>query len=117
MKRFITALSIFLAIWQISSAQSVGLVLSGGGAKGLSHIGVIKALEENEIPIDYICGTSIGRIIGALYAIGMSPDEMVALFKTPEFNAWFKGLPEQAYASYFYRDDPTPKMFGFSLSK
>ena len=47
-----------------ASGQSVGLVLSGGGAKGLSHIGVIKALEENGIPIDYISGTSIGSIVG-----------------------------------------------------
>src|SRR5574344_406896 len=117
MKRLITVLSLLIVICQISNAQSVGLVLSGGGAKGLSHIGVIKALEENEIPIDYICGTSMGSIIGALYAIGMSAEEMIALFKTQEFDAWFKGLPEQAYASYFYRDDPTPKMFAFSISK
>lgn len=117
MKRLIAVLSLLIVICQISNAQSIGLVLSGGGAKGLSHIGVIKALEENEIPIDYICGTSMGSIIGALYAIGMSPEEMIALFKTQEFDAWFKGLPEQAYASYFYRDDPTPKMFAFSISK
>ena len=51
-----------------ASAQSVGLVLSGGGAKGLYHIGVIQALEENEIPIDYVAGTSMGSIIAALYA-------------------------------------------------
>ena len=44
-------------------AQSVGLVLSGGGARGLSHIGVIKALEDHGVPIDYICGTSIGSIV------------------------------------------------------
>lgn len=47
-------------------AQTVGLVLSGGGSKGLTHIGVIKALEENGIPIDYIGGTSMGAIIGSL---------------------------------------------------
>lgn len=117
MKRFIAVLSFCLIICQVSNAQSVGLVLSGGGAKGLSHIGVIKALEENEIPIDYICGTSMGSIIGALYAIGMTPDEMVHLFKTPDFEAWYKGLPEQAYASYFYKEAPTPKMFGFSISR
>ena len=48
----------------------MGLVLSGGGSSGLSHIGVIKALEDNNIPIDYICGTSSGGLIGAFYAIG-----------------------------------------------
>ncbi|MDE7236454.1 MAG: patatin-like phospholipase family protein, partial [Paramuribaculum sp.] len=50
--------------------QSVGLVLSGGGAKGIAHIGVIKALEEHNIPIDYVAGTSMGAIIGGLYAAG-----------------------------------------------
>ena len=50
--------------------QSVGLVLSGGGAKGIAHIGVIQALEDNGIPIDYITGTSMGAIVGGLYAAG-----------------------------------------------
>lgn len=99
------------------NAQSVGLVLSGGGAKGLSHIGVMKALEENNIPIDYVCGTSMGAIVGALYSIGLSPDEMLALFRSSEFESWYKGMPEQAYATYFYRDEPSPKMFSFSFAR
>ena len=49
-----------------ANSQSVGLVLSGGGSKGLTHIGVIKALEENRIPIDYVGGTSMGAIIGGV---------------------------------------------------
>lgn len=53
-----------------SPRKKVGIVLSGGGAKGVAHIGVIKALEELNIPIDYIAGTSIGAIIGGLYSIG-----------------------------------------------
>ena len=48
--------------------KKVGLALSGGGMKGLAHIGVIRVLEENNIPIDYISGTSMGALIGALYA-------------------------------------------------
>jgi Predicted esterase of the alpha-beta hydrolase superfamily len=117
MKRiFIIIISIFL-LNGYANAQSVGLVLSGGGAKGLTHIGVIKALEDNNIPIDYICGTSMGGIVGALYAIGISTDEMIYIFNTPEFEAWYKGLPEQEYASYFYKDNPNPKMFGFSFSR
>jgi NTE family protein len=51
-------------------AQKVGLVLSGGGAKGLAHVGTLKALEENNIPIDYITGTSMGGVVGAMYAAG-----------------------------------------------
>lgn len=95
--------------------ESVGLVLSGGGAKGLSHVGVIKALEENNIPIDYICGTSMGAIVAGLYAIGYSPEEMLELFKSPEFGSWYRGLPEPDYATYFYRDDPLPAMVSFAF--
>ena len=71
----------------VNKTQRVGLVLSGGGAKGLSHIGVIKALEENNIPIDYICGTSMGAIVGGLYAIGYTTDEMIELFAGKEFDS------------------------------
>ena len=61
-------LFLLISIFTLSAgAQKVGLVLSGGGAKGLAHIGVLKALEENEIPVDYVAGTSMGSIIGALY--------------------------------------------------
>ena len=61
-----------IAVIAYGSARDgkVGLVLSGGGAKGIAHIGVIQALEENDIPIDYITGTSMGAIVGGLYASG-----------------------------------------------
>ena len=52
------------------SRPTVGLVLSGGGAKGFAHIGALKVIEESGLPIDYIAGTSMGSIIGGLYAIG-----------------------------------------------
>lgn len=68
-----------LLLWSgISHGQKVGLVLSGGGATGLAHIGVLKALEEKGIPIDYITGTSAGALVGSLYASGFSPDEIEA---------------------------------------
>ncbi|OEK07449.1 patatin-like phospholipase family protein [Roseivirga misakiensis] len=79
------------------SAQRVGLVLSGGGAKGSAHIGVIKALEENEIPIDYIVGTSMGAVVGALYAAGFSPEEMEAIVRSPEFQHWMNGTSTEKY--------------------
>ncbi len=88
------------------SAQKVGLVLSGGGAKGLAHVGVIKALEENGIPIDYITGTSMGAIVGGLYAIGYSPDEMIQLFSSPEFEKWYTGSSEEAFTYYCQKTDP-----------
>lgn len=76
MKKLVLLLSLLLCVPAWLSAQKVGLVLSGGGAKGMTHIGIIRALEENHIPIDYIAGTSMGAIIGSLYAMGYSPDEM-----------------------------------------
>ncbi|NLN74477.1 MAG: patatin, partial [Bacteroidales bacterium] len=80
-------ISLFLLLFalQTTFSQNVALVLSGGGAKGAAHIGVIRALEEEGIPIDYIAGTSAGAIIGALYASGYNPDEMEDIFNDPEF--------------------------------
>ena len=74
-----------------SAPQSVGLVLGGGGAKGIAHIGVIKALEDNDIPIDYIAGTSMGAIVGGLYAAGYTTDEMLDMILSKEFSYWSTG--------------------------
>ena len=75
----------------------IGLVLSGGGARGFSHIGVLKVLEENNVPIDYIVGTSMGSIIGGLYAIGLSPEEIE---QGVEGIAWDKVFNDFAYREY-----------------
>ena len=75
----------------VADSQSVGLVLSGGGAKGIAHIGVIQALEDNNIPIDYITGTSMGAIVGGLYACGFTPDEMLDVIRSQEFAYWSTG--------------------------
>ncbi len=82
---------VFLTISLFMPAQKVGVVLSGGGASGLCHIGVLKALEENNIPIDYIAGTSIGSLIGAYYAAGFSPTEIEELVKTGFFQKITRG--------------------------
>ncbi|HOS47718.1 MAG TPA: patatin-like phospholipase family protein, partial [Bacteroidia bacterium] len=73
-------------------SQKVGLVLSGGGARGLAHIGVLKALEENNIPIDYITGTSAGALVGSYYAIGLTPSEIEKLVISREFERRATGL-------------------------
>src|SRR5688500_9047283 len=59
-----------------SSRPKIGLALSGGGAKGCAHVGVLRQLEAMNVPVDYIAGTSMGSIVGALYASGMTPDEI-----------------------------------------
>ncbi len=91
----------FFCTIQHSFSQDIGLVLSGGGAPGIAHIGVIKALEENEIPIHYITGTSVGAFIGGLYASGYTPEEMIAFFKSREFRRW-KKINLKFPKKYFY---------------
>jgi NTE family protein len=93
----------FLLIVQLLAAQKVGVVLSGGGASGLAHIGVLKALEENHIPVNCISGTSIGSIIGGLYASGYSPLEIEQMVK------------EQAFVN-LTRGEMSPK-FGYFVRK
>ncbi|MDR1720760.1 MAG: patatin-like phospholipase family protein [Dysgonamonadaceae bacterium] len=97
------------------SAQKVGLVLSGGGAKGAVHIGIIKALEDNEIPIDYIAGTSIGSIVGGLYAAGYSPDEILTLFLSDDFYYWQSGKVEEDYYYYFKEPPKSPEFTKFMV--
>lgn len=71
----------------------IGLVLSGGGAKGASHVGVIKVLEELGVPIDYIAGTSMGAIVGGLYASGMTANELEAAIRSIDWIDIFNDKP------------------------
>ena len=88
----------------------IGLVLAGGGAKGLYHIGVIKALEQNHIPIDYISGTSMGAIIGALYAAGYSPEEMIRIVTSGQVEQWVSGKVDDKYRFYYQQRSDSPTM-------
>ncbi len=88
-----------------SFGQKVGLVLSGGGARGLAHIGVIRALEENHIPIDYIAGTSAGAIVGCMYAQGYSPAQMDSIVNTDDFLNWATGVIDEDYSYYFRKKE------------
>ncbi len=75
-KILLSALLLWSLVLAAAERPKVGLVLSGGGARGAAHIGVLRVIEEQGIPIDYIAGTSMGAIIGGLYASGMSLDEI-----------------------------------------
>ncbi|MDD3859102.1 MAG: patatin-like phospholipase family protein, partial [Bacteroidales bacterium] len=115
-KIFSLSVLLIIGVFELSS-QSVGLVLSGGGAKGMAHIGVIRALEENNIPIDYVVGTSIGAIIGGLYATGHSPDEMEAMFKDEKFYNYYKGLIPENHFYYFKTLNTDASAFRFGLTR
>ena len=71
----------------------IGLVLAGGGAKGAAHVGVIKVLEELGVPIDYIAGTSMGAIVGGLYASGLSADQLANAIRSIDWNDVFDDKP------------------------
>jgi NTE family protein len=115
-KSLLSFLFILLFIGE-SQSQSVGLVLSGGGAKGIAHIEVIRTLEENNIPIDYIAGTSIGAIVGGLYAAGYSPDEMEKLFRSDDFYFWSTGRIQKEYRYFFSRPEPDPSWLELRLAR
>jgi NTE family protein len=81
----------------VLKAQKVGVVMSGGAAKGIAHIGVLQALEENGIPIDYVVGTSMGAVVGSLYAAGYSPEEIAEIALNPSFKDWVNGASSDRY--------------------
>lgn len=86
---FLSLVLCFITLY--CKAQKIGLVLSGGGADGLSHIGVLKALEEEHIPVHYICGSSIGALLSAFYASGYRAEDLEKLVKSYFFEGLAKG--------------------------
>ncbi len=116
MTRILLFIHLFF-IFISAQSQSVGLALSGGGARGLAHIGLIKALEENNIPIDYIVGTSMGAIIGSLYAMGYSTDEMMEIFKSDDFKEWSKGEWPNEYNYYYRKGADEPDFFRINFER
>jgi NTE family protein len=106
----------FLFTVQLSVAQKVGLVLSGGGAKGIAHVGVIKALEENNIPIDYLAGTSMGGVVASCYASGWSAAEIETIFLSEDFQRWINGRLEKGHNYFYSKDDITPAFVTVDLS-
>lgn len=96
-------------------AQSVGLVLSGGGASGMAHIGVLKALEENQVPIDHITGSSMGALVGALYASGLSPWEIDSIFHTEKFMIMAAGGIEEKHEYHFKDRHPDASLMTLKL--
>ncbi len=93
----------------------IGLVLSGGGARGVAHVGVIKVLEEMKIPIDCIAGTSMGAIVGGLYAAGYSPAELEKIVTSMEWNDAFKDKPSPQELSFRRKQDAADYLIDFDM--
>lgn len=93
----------------------VGLVLSGGGARGIAHVGVIQVLEEMKIPIFCIAGTSMGAIVGGLYASGMSPAEMEKFVTGMDWDEAFKDKPPPNELSFRRKQESADYLINFDL--
>lgn len=87
------------------NAPKIGLVLSGGGAKGLAHIGVLKVIDSLDIKIDYVAGTSMGSIIGALYASGYTGKQLDSIFKKLDFENLLSDYLPRASKAFYERDN------------
>ena len=114
MLRQIASILLLLLLAAPARAERVGVVMSGGGAKGLYHIGVLQALEESGIPIDYVAGTSMGSIIAAMYAAGYSPAEMRRIVSSGVVREWVSGrLDPNRYGSYYRQIGSNPSFVSF----
>ena len=101
----------------ISPRPRIGLVLEGGGALGLAHVGVLKWLEENRIPVDLIAGTSMGALVGGIYASGESPAQIEALIRAIRWNEVLRGSTPYRDLSFRRKEDRRdyPNAFEFGL--
>ena len=118
--KFLRGAFVFLLVFMQmhkASAQRVGVVLSGGGATAMAHIGFLRALEENNVPIDYICGTSMGAVIASFYAAGYSTRQMDSLCRTPEFTMLSEGAELPIDLQFYYlKSEPTASMVSLKYS-
>ena len=89
----------------------IGLVLAGGGVKGGAHVGVLKVLEEMRIPIDYVAGTSMGSIVGGLYASGLTPDEIEKEINGIDWVGIFEDKPDRKDRSFRRKQDDQLYLF------
>ncbi len=96
-------LATVVAFGQEAERPKIGLVLSGGGARGVAHIGVLQALEELRVPVDYIAGTSMGAVVGGLYASGMAPAEIEAFFRSTDWQDVLRDAPPRAATTFRQR--------------
>ena len=100
MCRLLAMVCLLVTVTAHAERPKIGLVLGGGGARGAAHIGVLKELERQRVPIDAIAGTSMGAIVGGLYATGMTPAELEELVTTLDWVASMRDTPTREHLSF-----------------
>jgi NTE family protein len=93
----------------------IALVLSGGAVRGFAHVGILKVLEENRIPVDFIAGTSMGAIVGGLYASGLSSDELEFIFTSTDWNDLITDRPARKDLSFRRKQDDLESLVKIEL--
>jgi NTE family protein len=123
-KRWCVVLSVAVALVAIQSAEAqesdserpkIGVALGGGGAKGGAHVGVLKVFEELNIPIDYIAGTSIGGIVGGLYATGMTADQLGEAIANIDWNEALRDKPPRRDLSFRKKEEQARYLLDLEL--
>lgn len=102
MRRIVASLFLCVLLTPLYAAErpKIGVVLSGGGAKGAAHVGVLKVLEEHHIPVDYIAGTSIGAYVAGMYALGYSATEVEAIMMGVDWDSGYSDTIPRNVLSY-----------------
>lgn len=100
----------------VYARPKVGLVLSGGGAKGAAHIGVLKYIEETGIPVDYVAGTSMGAIVGGMYALGYSSDEILDIIRTIDWDKLISNQVDRQKISYTRKTESRSQLITIPFS-
>lgn len=109
-----TAAALLLLVALNAGARpKVGLALGGGGARGAAHIGVLRVLEELHVPVDYVAGTSMGAVVGGLYASGMSPDEIEEALTAIDWNDTLNDRTAYRELSYRRKEDESRYLTSF----
>jgi hypothetical protein len=99
----------------VDESPRIGLVLSGGGARGAAHVGVLRVLEEHDVPVHAIAGTSMGAIVGSMYAAGWAPDEIEAQLATIDWNAMLTDRLPREHLSFRRREEDREFLTQFEL--
>ena len=115
-KRYLLTILLSIGSFSLIAQHKIGLVLSGGGATGLAHIGVLKALEERGIPIHYITGTSAGALVGSMYASGFSPEEIEAYVMSEDFQLMTTGKVRSTQRFLYKEEEMNAGMIDVSFS-
>jgi len=112
----ITSLALVVTTLSLSAQTKVGLALSGGGAKGFAHVGAMEIIDSLNIPIHMVSGTSMGAVVGGLYAIGYSPEQIESVVETLDWGELLSSEPKRLHRPYLQRSLSDRHILGLKLA-